>query len=166
MTNYFYFSTPVSSLMELRKQYRMLAMKNHPDKGGSEEAMATVNNEYEELKKNLGRHEADQPKESQYQRSEEEEQEIDEKLRAIIMDLIHLPIEIEIIGEWIWIDDELAKPFTDELIRLGFRLSKKQGRWYWSPTPYKKRRGSLSMEKKRKKFGSTTVKGREPKTLN
>ena len=37
----------ISSLSELKKTYRILAMKNHPDMGGSEEEMKNINVEYE-----------------------------------------------------------------------------------------------------------------------
>ena len=37
----------ISSVEELKKMYRTLAMKNHPDVGGSEEAMKAINIEYE-----------------------------------------------------------------------------------------------------------------------
>ena len=37
----------ISSLAELKKVYRAVAMKNHPDMGGSEEVMKNINIEYE-----------------------------------------------------------------------------------------------------------------------
>lgn len=39
----------VQSLDELKRQYRTLALDNHPDKGGSKEKMQEINNEYETL---------------------------------------------------------------------------------------------------------------------
>lgn len=44
--NYF---TNVSSMKDLKKQYRDLARKNHPDTGGTTEVMQRINNEYGEL---------------------------------------------------------------------------------------------------------------------
>jgi curved DNA-binding protein CbpA len=43
-----YFSN-ISSLAGLKKQYRKLAIENHPDKGGSTEAMQRINLEFEKL---------------------------------------------------------------------------------------------------------------------
>lgn len=39
----------INSLGDLKKQYRLLALENHPDKGGSIEKMQEINNEFEKL---------------------------------------------------------------------------------------------------------------------
>lgn len=38
----------LETMEEVKKQYRKLAMKFHPDKGGDEEIFKAINNEYEE----------------------------------------------------------------------------------------------------------------------
>ncbi len=43
-----YFSN-IGSLADLKKQYRALAMKNHPDRGGDTQAMQQINAEFEKL---------------------------------------------------------------------------------------------------------------------
>lgn len=47
------FFNKISSLDELKKMYRTVAMKNHPDMGGSEEVMKEINIEYEVMFKLL-----------------------------------------------------------------------------------------------------------------
>lgn len=39
----------INSLAELKKQYRTLAFKNHPDVGGSTQVMQQINAEFERL---------------------------------------------------------------------------------------------------------------------
>ena len=41
--------TIINSFADLKRQYTFLAMANHPDKGGSEEAMKAINAEYDHL---------------------------------------------------------------------------------------------------------------------
>ena len=43
--------TNINSLAELKKQYRTLAITNHPDKGGKVEIMQEINSEYDQLYK-------------------------------------------------------------------------------------------------------------------
>lgn len=38
----------INSIEELKKLYRKLCQKNHPDNGGNVETMAKINNEYAE----------------------------------------------------------------------------------------------------------------------
>lgn len=43
-----YFGT-IMSFADLKRQYRKLAIANHPDKGGSTQAMQEINAEFETL---------------------------------------------------------------------------------------------------------------------
>lgn len=46
---YKYFNNNINSLEDLKAQFRTLAKANHPDAGGSEEAMKAINKEFDEL---------------------------------------------------------------------------------------------------------------------
>ncbi|RME74000.1 MAG: hypothetical protein D6785_16370 [Planctomycetota bacterium] len=46
-----HFDTKDANWDDIKKQYRALSKKYHPDNGGNEETMKEVNQEYEELKK-------------------------------------------------------------------------------------------------------------------
>ena len=37
-----------NTIEELKAEYRRLAMKNHPDRGGDEETMKAINQQYDE----------------------------------------------------------------------------------------------------------------------
>ena len=37
----------INSLAELKKEYRRLALENHPDRGGNNEVMQQINSEFE-----------------------------------------------------------------------------------------------------------------------
>ena len=39
----------IETLEDLKRQYRTLALQNHPDRGGDVEVMKAINNEYDKL---------------------------------------------------------------------------------------------------------------------
>ena len=106
-----YFSN-VNTLEELRKQYRDLLKKYHPDNvNGSTTATQEINAEYDRLFKLLkDRHEsksADSKEESpksDYNKMRYDFSE-DAKLREVLQKIINFDgINIEIVGCWIWVD--------------------------------------------------------------
>ncbi|MFY0104324.1 molecular chaperone DnaJ, partial [Acinetobacter baumannii] len=78
-------STAVKSLDDLKKEYRKLCFKHHPDMGGTTEDMQAINSEYEQLLKKLINQKADSnysDKSTFSNREEEIEAEI--KLREVL----------------------------------------------------------------------------------
>lgn len=135
-----YFSN-INTVEELKEQYRKLALKYHPDRGGSNEEMAEINNQYEEILKNLSG----------------EKNNIDDGFREIINQIINLNLKIEICGTWIWVSGD-TKPYKKELNSAGLWWANKKKMWYWhSKEDRKRRKGSMSMEKIREKYGTKTV---------
>lgn len=84
----------IQSLEELRKEYKRLVKQNHPDNGGSLEAIKTINVEYE-ISFHLLENADAVSSNVKYNMKE------DELLRAVINAIINLNIEIEICGSWI-----------------------------------------------------------------
>ena len=93
----------LNSMEVVKKQYRKLAMKYHPDRGGNEEVFKQINNEYEEameisrineLKKAKNKKEEEFVK-SQFMNSKGFREKIDKliKLDNII---------IEVCGTWLY----------------------------------------------------------------
>lgn len=86
----------VSSIAELRKQYRELLKRYHPDNpGGSVEITQEINREYDALFERLNREDT----ESQDPRYSTEE---NQQFKKILQKIIPFNIEIGIIGCWIW----------------------------------------------------------------
>ena len=153
----------LNSMEAVKKQYRKLAMKYHPDRGGNEEVFKQINNEYEqameqakinETKKAKTKKEEDFIK-SQYMNSK--------NFRNIIDKLIVLEgIEIEITGTWLWLRGNTYK--YKEYLKSEFNAqwSKSKKCWFISPQGknFRKTRGykGKSMSSIRSTYGSTKIK--------
>ena len=143
----------VTTLDELRKEYRRLAMIYHPDKGGDTELMQILNNQYERLSKVLINGNADFS-----DARKEYEQQVSEEMRVRLDRIICLQgIVIELIGSWIWITGDTF-PLRAVLKGEGYRFSHPKGAWYWHKGEYRKKSGKLmSMDAMRDTWGSEKV---------
>ena len=147
--NYF---TNVNTLDELKAQYRRLAMKHHPDHGGSVEVMQEINNEHDQLFEMLKKqHNANA---DQYHQTTETAEEF----RDIITALLKLNgLVIELCGSWLWIGGN-TKEHKDALKSAGCRWSNNKKLWYWhhAEDGHRWHKGNRSMNEIRTKYGSQT----------
>ena len=148
---YKYFEN-VTTFEELKRQYKTLAFKYHPDReGGSVEAMQRINAEYDELKKHVGNvHET------------EEAADVPDNFRAIINAIITFDCTIELCGSWLWVFNAYA--YRKQLKELGFFWCSNKKAWAWTdkPTDNKYR---LSLEEIRRLHGSEVIKEENKKNL-
>ena len=154
----------VNTLEELRRQYRDLLRKYHPDnKDGSTEATQEINAEYDRLFKLLkDRHEsksADSRESNAKTDSNNMKYDFteDAKLREVLQQIITFEgINIEVCGSWIWAFD--SYDYRKELKKLGFKYASKKRAWYWHSEAFRKKgRKTLSMDDIRSYYGSTEV---------
>ena len=142
-----------STIDDIKKQYKKLAFKYHPDLGGSTEEMQDINNEYEEALKVLS---TNTNKNYTY----------DIDFINIIDALIKLKMQdvtIEICGFFVWVSGN-TKPYKNQLGKNGLGLiwHNKNIAWYWKPSwYYKKNKNSWNMDKIRDAYGSTIVNEKE-----
>ncbi len=159
----------VQTLDELRKQYKDLLKKYHPDNGGSEEATKAINVEYEKLFKILKDSHARQDttdsnaesNHSSYGNSYDNMKydfAEDELLREMLQKVIYLSdITIEIIGAWLWISGNTYH-HRKELKELGFKYASQKKCWFWHSESFRKKsHRQLSMDDIRGYYGSTEV---------
>ena len=134
----FKFFHDVTNTAELRKAFRELVLKHHPDCGGDEETMKAINAEYEvlfERLKNAENRQSWDERSQQWSKGKQENkkeyqskrfEDLDDGFREVLIKIINVPnIIIEIVGSWIWIggkeeDTKAAKGFLKE---AGFKSS-------------------------------------------
>lgn len=141
----------VTTLEELKATYKKLAMRNHPDLGGSVEAMQEINAEYEEMLRKLA-----------FCQNATDGESFDwtkDKFAEILQQIISFDIRIEVIGSWIWCFE--AYEYREQLKGLGFWFSKSKKAWVYSGSAKSKMRSRNSVDDLRDKWGSETVKTRK-----
>jgi len=162
--NYRYFVPTPQTSEELKKMYRVLAQKYHPDqKDGDTLAMATINNEYAELFEKLKNIHTN----AQGETYTKDTNETPEQFINIINELIRFEnVLIEIIGSFIWLSGE-TKPYKDIIKSLNFKWSHNKTAWYLSPEGYRSRsRKDYSMDDIRGMYGSQEVEKQPLKKLS
>lgn len=129
------------NIQELKRVYKKLAKKYHPDLGGSEEDFKKLNSFYQEL---LSKNQYDF--------------KIDLEIENVISEILHFDLLIEIVGSWIWISGD-SKPHKEDLKKANFKWHSKRKKWYW--TNQEKRRATHSkedFETIKEKYGCKVVK--------
>ena len=148
-----WFNNP-KTLEELKKQYKTLALKHHPDKGGSLKDMQEINSEYDILFKKL----KDIHQTSDGKTYEKETKETPEEFKDIITALIILEgIQIEICGCWVWVTGD-TYPNKEILKNLKFRYSKSKKAWYYHNDGYHKiGKKTYTLDQIRSLYGSEVI---------
>lgn len=149
--------TNISTLDELKKAYRCLAMEHHPDCGGDTQTMQAINAEHDVLFEQLKRQQNTRAAADPTGRTRKTT-ETPEEFRRVIEQLLKLGnLTVELCGSWLWISGD-TKPHREALKAAGCRWSSSKKMWYWR---HKEdgctwSRGKSSMAKIRRQYGSQT----------
>jgi curved DNA-binding protein CbpA len=164
--NYF---QDVKTKQEAKTLFRTLAKQYHPDKNKDTDTtaiMADIIDQYESILKSLPSEKTDN---NAYSDMSEEEFKayITQEMKHIIDNIKHLPIEIEIIGSWLWVKSD-AK-YKAYLTAHNMLWSPNKKMYYW-----RLERDSMKVWKKKGKpideiretYGSSKVNNSERKAIS
>ena len=151
---YNYFVPTPETLEELKKQYRQLAFQHHPDKGGNDEAMKAVNNEYDELFSFLK--DIHKTKDGERYTARQATSETADQFKDLINELMKMEeIIIEIIGCFVWVTGN-TKIHREALKALNFQWHSKKTAWYLKPEDYRRRsHREYGLDEIREMYGSS-----------
>ena len=158
MMNYF---AGVETRDQLKAEYKRLAKKWHPDlPGGSNEVMAQINAQYDELDKRLPNETADG------KRYNAEPVNAPESFRAAVVAVQNIDdITVELCGSWLWVTGNTLA-HREILKAAGYRWSANKRAWYWHEEGYsRKGRKRYSMDEIRSMHGSERIQFATPDTL-
>ena len=141
----------VETIEELKKKYKELAKKHHPDLGGAKEEFQKLNNEYDKLLETL----------KSNKKTNKANTKDNDNFKDIINELIkYNELTIEIIGSWLWISGN-TYPLRDMIKNLGLLWSKGRKKWYYTTdiidhknTHYKKK----TYDELKNSYGYTKIK--------
>lgn len=141
----------VTTIEELRKQYRALLKKYHPDNpDGNAETCKEINTEYDIIFADLQRS-MNESGES----PSEQESAANEAFKSIMEQIAHINADVEIIGEWVWVHG--GYEYRELLKSIGFRFAPKKKAWTWHDGAYRKyHKCEVSLDEIRSKYGSKT----------
>lgn len=140
--------TNVKTIEELRKRYRELLRKYHPDNNGDVSAMQEINAEYDALFAILKGKNVDD--------NQSYTQEENEQFKAILNAIIGFNMTVEIIGSWVWCFD--CYQYKSQLKALGFTWCSKKKAWVWHDEPYHRHyKKEIPLNDIRAKYGSQTI---------
>ena len=153
--------TNVKTIDELKNEYKKLAFKNHPDRGGDTATMQQINAEYDALLKIIIADSADSDystgEKKAFWESKEEHSEVEKKVKEALDKIIHLEgLEIEIIGVWIWVGGN-THFYKDVLKEAGFKWNRTMLKWIFIGKK-SNGRGSMTLDEIREKHGCNKVK--------
>ena len=140
----------VKTVEELRKRYRELLKKHHPDnENGSVEVTQEINAEYDRLFAILSKEKQSDGQSYTYEENEQ--------FKAILNEIIGFNMTVEIIGSWLWCFD--CYQYKDQLKALGFTWCSKKKAWVWQDGEDRRHhKKEIPLNDIRAKYGSQTVK--------
>jgi DnaJ-class molecular chaperone len=146
----------VSTIEELKKEYKRLAKQYHPDLNRDTDTtkiMQDINNEYEQLFEMLKDSKTDKQGHNSHG-----------NYRDVVNELVKYDsITIDIIGSWVWVYGD-SYSIKDSLKSLGFRWSGSNKKWYWTEQEITKKKKAMTYDYKKKKYGIETVQTAKKKT--
>lgn len=153
-----YFNT-CKTIEDVKKLFKELAKRLHPDCGGDAEEFKAMMNEYTAAYNRLKDvHTSKAGQTYKETREEKKTTQTAEQFADLIAAIIHLQgITIEVMGSWVWVTGN-TYPYKEILKAAGYNWSRSKKAWWNAGEPLQgKKRGQYSMNGLRQYWGSTII---------
>lgn len=149
-----------ATVEEIKKLYRKLALKHHPDRGGSTEYMKAINAAYHEALENAnGQRSTNGKRTYTYKYDREIEQAIMDMIHTVIAAGLPNYVKLLLIGRWLWITGTRRGDGTRDTLKecatdIPWRWHRKRQAWYWKPYAGGSYRSRQSLAGLAEKYGA------------
>jgi arsenate reductase-like glutaredoxin family protein len=162
MSNLKFFNN-CTTKQEAKKLFRQLAKQYHPDanqNNDTTETMKEIIAEYEVCMKKLPSDNSNNNSQHENETDEQFKMRVTKEMQEVINNISHLPIDIEIIGAWVWVSGNTYQ-YKSYLTANNFLWHPKKKMYYWHMEPKKRYKGKTKpIEEIRETYGSTKVKNK------
>lgn len=143
-----------ATLAEMKRLYRELAQRNHPDHGGDNATMQAINAAYSEAVKHFSRYGSMPKNERRQAANRRRSTQAVEKAIAAIQNLPG--IKVELVGLWVWVSGD-TYPHREIFKANGYHWANKKRMWYFAGCPAQSH--GVAMDSIREKYGSEIITG-------
>lgn len=150
----------IETAEELKKAFKKLAVKLHPDNGGDAEEFKAMQAEFSLLFDRLKNIHVNKKGETWEATGEQATTETANEFMDIIIKLMFIAdLTVELCGSWIWVGGN-TKEHKELLKELGFRYSSNKQMWYYQREGKRKwHKKAWSIDEIRTAYGSKLYKG-------
>lgn len=153
-----FFSNNLKNISDLKKEYKELLFKYHPDiVGGDGTEIKIINSEYDYLLKHI-----------QEENKEDEKINVNDNFKEVLNKLIKYDLTLEIVGSWLWISGKDTYNLKDNLFKeLNIFYSRGKKKFFYNGESqksyghYKKK----SFKELKKEYGYKKLQGSKEKEL-
>lgn len=140
---------------ELKKRFRELCKKLHPDNGGSAAEFIAMKKEFDALEHDARWYTFKTRSGETYTKNRADVKESPAMFARAVETLVNLDgVIVELCGVWLWVTGN-TKPHKETIKQLGGKWSKNKAAWYIHYEPFKKRsKKSVSLDRIRAMYGS------------
>lgn len=142
------------TIEDVKKTFKELAKKLHPDAGGNAEQFKAMMNEYRDAFNRLKNVHTSAAGDTY----EKETTETPEQFADAINAVVNFDIDIELVGSWIWLSGNTYL-YKDEIKAAGYFWSSKHKKWYYNGDDKKsKKHSKLKYDDLKTIYGAEMIK--------
>lgn len=140
----------LTTLAEVKAEYKRLAKANHPDVGGDTATMQEINKQYGEAVEHIRKYGDGRDRAAAAA-------EVPAEFVAAVTAIINLDgVTVDLVGAWLWVTGN-TYAHKDALKAAGYKWASKKRAWYWHPESAACTGSRKSLDQIKAKYGAQRI---------